>query len=92
MNGTSIENRLTGAVSINKSTSVINMLKQCNYFKIEIIQLMYVLNLLNLLKVFLQLTPKCHPKIARRGIDYMLECSKLRFQMGFNDAVAISLR
>ena len=76
INGTSVKDRLTGVVIINKATSLISMLKQCGNFKNEKTQLMYILDLLN---VVLLLMPKCHPEIAGRGIEYAWGYSKLRF-------------
>ena len=51
--------------------------------------MMYICNLLGIL---LRLTPKCHPKIASRGIKHAWGYSKLRFQINFNDAVARNLK
>ena len=51
--------------------------------------MMYILNLLG---VQLQLTPKCHPEIAGRGVEYAWGYSKLRFRIDFNDAVASHLK
>ena len=48
--------------------------------------------ILDLLKVVLRLTPKYHPEISGRGIEYTWGYSKLKFRTDFNDAVAINLR
>ena len=65
------------------------MLKRCDDFRNEKTHLMYILDLLN---VVLRLTPKCHPEIAGRGVEYAWGYSKLRFRIDFNDAVAINLK
>jgi len=41
--------------------------------------------------VILILTPKYHPEIAGRGVEYAGGYSKLRFRQYFNDAVARNL-
>ena len=46
----------------------------------------------SLLIVLLWLTPKCHPEIAGRVIEYAWGYSKLRFRIDFNDAVARNLK
>ena len=58
---------VTGVVTIDRTTSVVEILRGCNNFKTEKTQMMYILNLLG---VQLQLTPKCHPEIAGRGVEY----------------------
>ena len=50
--------------------------------------MMYILNLPTVLLI---LTPKCHPEIAGRGVEYAWGYSKLRFRQGFNDGVAKNL-
>ena len=77
LNGTSVKDGLTGVVTINKATSVISILKRCDDFRNEKTQLMYILDLLN---VVLRLTPKYHPEIAGHGIKYVWGSSKLRFE------------
>lgn len=42
--------------------------------------------------VELILTPKCHPEIAGRGVEYAWEYSKLRFRCDFNDAIPRNLK
>ena len=66
-NGTSSKDTTTGVVTIDKATSVSRVLGQCDDFKNEKTQLMYILDLLG---VQLILTPKCHPEIAWRGVEY----------------------
>ena len=53
----------TGVVTVDKSTSVSWVLGQCDDFKNEKTQLMYILDLLG---AQLLLTPKRHPEIAGR--------------------------
>ena len=89
MNGTSTKDPITGAVKVNKKTSAIDMLRRCYDFKHEKTQMMYILNLLG---VFLDLTPKCHPEIAGRGVEYAWGYAKLRFRIEFNDAIAKHLK
>ena len=43
------------------------------------------------LGAFIRLTPKCHPEIAGRGIEYAWGYSKLRFRRDINDAVSAHL-
>ena len=50
---------------------------------------MFILDLLN---VTLTLTPKCHPEIAERGVEYCWGYAKLRFRRDFNDAIAKNLK
>ena len=89
MNGTSSKDRVTGVTSIDKTTSVIRMLNRCHDFKSEKTQMMYILGLLHVLLI---LTPKCHPEIAGRGVEYGWGYSKLRFRRDFNDAVAKNIK
>ena len=89
MNGTSSRDHITGVVTIDKSTSVSRVLGQCDDFKNEKTQLMYILDLLG---VQLILTPKCHPEIAGRGVEYAWGYSKMRFRSDFNDAIAANLK
>jgi len=42
--------------------------------------------------VKLRLTPKCHPEIVGRGVEYSWGYGKLCFRRDFNDAVANNLR
>ena len=51
--------------------------------------MMYICNLLGIL---LRLTPKCHPKIASRGIKHAWGYSKLRFRIEFDNDVARNLK
>ena len=67
MMGMSKKDPITGVVKGNKKTSAIDMLRGCYDFKHEQTQMMFILNLLG---VFLDLTPKCHPEIAGRGVEY----------------------
>jgi hypothetical protein len=89
MKGASCKDDLTGVITIDKTTSAISMLKGCADFKNEKTQMMYICDLLG---ARLELTPKCHPEIAGRGIEYAWGYSKLRFRQDFNDAVAANLR
>ena len=81
--------RLPGSVTVDKSTSVSRVLGQCDDFKNEKTQLMYILDLLG---VQLILTPKCHPEIAGRGVEYCWGYSKIRFRGEFNNAVVSNLK
>ena len=65
------------------------MLRKCSDFKNEISQMMFILNLL---ETRLLLTPKCHPEIAGRGVEYTWGYSKLRFRQDFNDAIAKNIK
>ena len=47
--------------------------------------------ILNKLGIRLLLTPKCHPEIAGRGIEYAWGYSKLRFRFKFNNGLAKDL-
>ena len=51
--------------------------------------MMYILGLLHVLLI---LTPKCHPEIAGRGVEYAWGYSKLRFRRDFNDAIAKNIK
>ena len=51
--------------------------------------MMYILNLLGVLLI---LTPKYHPEIAIRGVEYTWGYSKLRFCQDFNNTVAKNLK
>lgn len=88
MNGKSMKDELTGVVTIDTTTSIIRVLKGCSDFKNEQTQLMYIMNLLG---AYLVLTPKCHPEIAGRGVEYAWGYGKLRFRRDFNDAIAKNL-
>ena len=48
--------------------------------------------ILESLGVKLRLTPKCHPEIAGRGVEYSWGYGKLRFRRDFNDAIAKNLK
>ena len=89
MNGTSVKDPITKVVTIDKSTSIVRILKRCHDFKTETTQLKYILDLLG---VFMILTPKCHPEIAGRGVEYCWGYAKLRFRRDFNDAIAKNLK
>ena len=89
MNGTLSKDLLTGVVTRNKETSVIRMLEKCDDFKNEKKQLMHIMDLID---ARLILTPKCHPEIAGRGVEYAWGYSKLRFRQDFNDAIASNLK
>ena len=89
MQGTSSKDGVTGVVTVDRTTSVVQILRGCNDFKTEQTQMMYILTLLG---VMLILTPKCHPEIAGRGVEYSWGYGKLRFRIDFNDAVASHLK
>jgi predicted HicB family RNase H-like nuclease len=72
-------------VKRNKERSFQEILKCCKFAnekpQLEFISKRY-------LEAFIRLTPKCHPEIARGGIEYAWGYSKLPFCYGINDAVA----
>jgi hypothetical protein len=76
-------------VKRDKETSVREILKRCDNFANETPQLEYIAQ--KHLGAFIRLTPKCHPEIAGRGIEYAWGYAKLRFRRGINDAVASHL-
>jgi hypothetical protein len=76
-------------VKRDKETSVREILKRCEDFANEVPQLEFIAH--KYLGAFLRLTPKCHPEIAGRGIEYAWGYAKLRFRRGINDAVASHL-
>lgn len=76
MNGTSSKDPVTSIVTIDKTTSALSILKRCSDFQNEQTQMMFICSLL---MVKLLLTPKCHPEIAGRGVEYAWGYSKLRF-------------
>jgi hypothetical protein len=76
-------------VKRDKETSVPEILKRCEDFANETPQLEFIAH--KYLGAFICLTPKCHPKIAGRGIEYAWGYAKLRFRRGINDAVASHL-
>jgi hypothetical protein len=76
-------------VKRDKETSVREILKRCEDFANETPQLEFIAQ--KYLGAFIRLTPKCHPEIAGRGIEYAWGYAKLRFRRGINDAVASHL-
>jgi hypothetical protein len=76
-------------VKRDKETSVREILKRCEDFANETPQLESIAQ--KYLGAFIRLTPKCHPEIAGRGIEYAWGYAKLRFRRGINDAVASHL-
>jgi hypothetical protein len=68
----------------NTSRSVRRMLEGCDDFANEKFLLQHILE--DKLACLCMLTPKCHPEIAGRGIEYAWGYSKLRFRNHFNDA------
>jgi hypothetical protein len=73
----------------DKETSVRQILKGCEDFANETPQLEFIAQ--KHLGAFIRLTPKCHPEIAGRGIEYAWGYAKLGFRCGINDAVASHL-
>ena len=67
------------------STSARQILRDCNDIKKEKPQLKYIVE--DVLGCHMKLTPKCHPEIAGRGVEYAWGYSKLRFRKHVNDAV-----
>ncbi len=67
----------------NTSRSVRQMLEGCDNFANEKFLLQHILE--DKLTCLCMLTPKCHPEIAGRGIEYAWGYSKLRFRNHFND-------
>jgi hypothetical protein len=76
-------------VKRDKETSVREFLKRCEDFQNETLLLEFIAQ--KYLGAFIRLTPKCHPEIAGRGIEYGWGHSKLRFRRGIDDAVALHL-
>ena len=68
---------------------MIRIIEKYNDFKYEKKQLMYIMELID---ARLILTPKCHPEIAGRGVEYAWGYGKLRFRQDFNDAIASNLK
>ena len=66
MKGTLRKDNATKVVTVDKSTSVIKLLKNCSDFMFETTQLKYTLDILN---TTLVLTPKCHPEISGKGVE-----------------------
>jgi hypothetical protein len=71
------------------STSVQHMLQTCHDFASENPRLVTIEE--EQLGAFVWLTPKCHPEIAGREIEYAWGYSKLRYRRDINDAVAAHL-
>jgi hypothetical protein len=69
----------------NPSTSAREILRSCQDIRSEKPHLKYIVE--DLLGCVMKLTPKCHPEIAGRGVEYAWGYSKLRFRKHFNDAV-----
>jgi hypothetical protein len=76
-------------VKRDKETSVREILKHCADFANETPQLEFIAQ--KYWGAFIRLTPKCHPEIAGRGIEYAWGYAKLRFRGGINDAVPVHL-
>jgi hypothetical protein len=73
-----------GKKARNTVRSVRGMLGGCADFANEKTLLQHVLE--DKLACLCMLTPKCHPEIAGRGIEYAWGYSKLRYRNHFNDA------
>ncbi len=73
----------------DKETSVREILKRCEDFQNETPQLEFIAQ--KYLGAFIRLTPKYHPKIVGRGIEYAWAYSKLRFHHVINNAVTSHL-
>ncbi len=71
------------------STSVQHILQMCHDFSTEKPRLVTIVE--DKLGAFVRLTPKCHPEIAGRGIEYAWGYSKLHYRRNINDAVALHL-
>jgi hypothetical protein len=72
------------------STSARQIISECDDFQLEKPLLEYIVG--DKLGCFLKLTPKCHPEIAGRGVEYAWGYSKMRFRQVYNDGVASHLR
>jgi hypothetical protein len=72
---------------IDLKTSLRYLLGQCTDFKREITQLQYIASELGCTVI---MTPKAHPELAGRGIEYAWGYSKLVFRRD-NDAIAKNL-
>jgi hypothetical protein len=86
---TIIDHRKTKKLKIkhDKETSVQEILKRCEDFANETPQHEFIAQK-KYSRAFIRLTPKCHPEIAGRVIEYAWGYSKHRFCHGINDAVA----
>jgi hypothetical protein len=72
---------------IDLKTSLRYLLGQCTDFKTEITQLQYIASELGCTVL---MTPKAHPELAGRGVEYAWGYSKLVFRRD-NDAIALNL-
>jgi len=75
----------------NKPKGADQILCECSFIDVNG-WFLYGSKVINLLGVLLILTPKCHPEIADRGVEYAWGYLKLRFRQDFNDAVARNLK
>ena len=89
LNGSSSKDPVINAAITDRTTSVLRILSQCKGSKNGKTQMMYICDLLN---AHLMLTPKYHPEIAGRGVEYGWGYSKLRFRRDFNDAIPVNLK
>jgi hypothetical protein len=89
---TIIDHRKTKKLKIkhDKETSVQEILKRCEDFANETPQHEFIAQK-KYSRAFIRLTPKCHPEIAGRVIEYAWGYSKHHFCHGINDAVALYL-
>jgi hypothetical protein len=71
------------------STSVRHILSLHEDFANEKPRLAKILE--DTLGAFVRLTPKCHPELAGRGIEYAWGYSKLRYRRDINDAISSHL-
>jgi hypothetical protein len=89
MHGTTKEKGPDGKLIKDPSRSALSFLKACPDFRDEKTQLETIINTLGGL---FQLTPKCHPEIAGRGIEYAWGYSKFKFRKEINDGVSSHLK
>ena len=66
LNGTSKKDQLTSVTIVDRSTSVLRILRECKDFKEELTQLQCICSKFGVSVCF---TPKCHPEIAGVGIE-----------------------
>ena len=68
---------------------MILFLKKCSNFKNETTELVYIIDLLGAILI---LTPKFHPKITGRGMEYYWGYARLHYRCGVNDTIANNLK
>jgi hypothetical protein len=85
MQGTKIRNKGKKEMCDPSTSAQAILWTNCKDMKMEKPQLKYIFE--DLFGCHKKLTPKCHPEIAGRGIEYACGYLKLRFWKHFNDMV-----